>query len=36
MVEAGSLDIDEAERWVIEIVGEGEGERVEKLEAFRR
>jgi len=34
MVEAGSIDIDEAKRWVIEMVGEDE--RAEKLEAFRR
>lgn len=34
MVEAGSLDIDEAKRWVIEMAGEDE--RVQKLEAFRR
>jgi hypothetical protein len=34
MVEARSLDIDEAKRWVVEIVGEDA--RAEKLEAFRR
>jgi hypothetical protein len=34
MVEAGSLDLDEAKRWVLEMTGEDE--RVEKLEAFRR
>jgi hypothetical protein len=34
MVEAGSIDLDEAKRWVAEMVGEDE--RLEKLEAFRR
>jgi hypothetical protein len=34
MVEARSLDLDEAKRWVIEMVGK-DG-RVEKLEAFAR
>jgi hypothetical protein len=34
MVEAGSIDIDEAERWVLEMVGEDA--RVGKLAAFKR
>jgi hypothetical protein len=34
MVEARSVDLDEAKRWVLEMVGEVE--RVEKLEALRR
>jgi hypothetical protein len=34
MVEAGSLDLDEAKRWVLEMAGEDP--RAEKLEAFRR
>ncbi len=34
MVEARSLDLDEAKRWVIEIAGEDE--RVAKLDALRR
>jgi hypothetical protein len=34
MVEARSLDLDEAKRWVLEMVGEDP--RVEKLDAIRR
>ena len=34
MVEARSLDIEEAKRWVLEMVGGGP--RAEKLDAFRR
>jgi hypothetical protein len=34
MAEAGSIDLDEAERWVTEMVGQDA--RAEKLEAFRR
>jgi len=34
MVEARAIDIDEAKRWVIEMVGEGD-DRVAKLEALR-
>ena len=33
MVEARSLDLDEAKRWIVEMVGEDE--RVAKLDAFR-
>jgi hypothetical protein len=34
MVEAGALDLDEAKRWIVEMVGDDP--RAEKLEAFRR